>query len=261
MARRQFIQALGAGVFAVLLITAAGSGVAQETSQPDETPTEQPESGPESDNTTSVRVVHVSPVVPPVNVSVEDQSVAENASFGAVGNYQTVEAGEVEVEFVNAGTDDELAESDVTLEPDSAYTVLIVGEQNDSTVQFDPIILQDTIAIPAESNASFRFVHGSPNMPAVDVTVADSNRTLAENVTFRQDGPYVSVPAGNVTVEIREATADSSGTVLARSNLSLANRSANTVYAFDSGETDTQNETSIAVGISEDARAETNGTS
>jgi len=232
-------------------------GVAQTGNGTAGTPTEQPDGVDESNNTTSVRVVHLSPLVPPVNVSIEDQQIAANASFGDVEDYQTVPAGEVEVTFVNTESGEELSESDVTLESDSTYTAVVVAERNGTTVAFDPVVLQDGITIPADSNASLRFAHAAPNAPAVDVTLAGTNTTLADNVTVGEDGSYVGVPTGNVTVQVRAESPTNSGAVLVQTNLTVQPGTASTAFAFDSG----GNGTSLAVGVTQDAVRETNTTS
>lgn len=282
MVRRQLPRAFATVFFVVLMVTATSTGLAQQatpTDTPAGTPTDGPTQTPQEPetpvaenatdggnvtdgaggveaNVSRVRVVHVSPVVPGIDVTVDGQSIAENASFGTVTDYATVESGQQEFAFVRAGTDDQILESEVSLAPASNYSVLAVGTLTDNrTIDFQPTVLRDEFTVPDEENASLRFVHAAPDTPPVDVTLAGTNTTVADNVTFRQDGPYVTVPAGNATLEIRDTRGDD-GPVVRSVDLSLEGGTAYTAVAF--GYLDSRQapvDVGLTVGLSADAGA------
>lgn len=147
---------------------------------------------------------------------------------------------------------------------------------------------------PSENESAVRVAHLSPDAPAVDVvavespaadeteaptdetdetdengtdtdaesteapddeTAADDGTTvLAENVTFRNASDYVNVPAGDYTVEIREAASDTDGTALATVDLTLDGGQVSTAMAvgFTGAETDSEGEP-FDVRVVEDA--------
>lgn len=76
-------------------------------------------------------------------------------------------------------------------------------------------------------------VHLSPDAPPVDVTTTVDNETLvlAENVSYLDSQDYLTVQAGNYTVDIRQAAPDNNGTVVATANVTLESGSAYTALA------------------------------
>lgn len=65
----------------------------------------------------------------------------------------------------------------------------------------------------------------------VDVTVAGTDTVIADNVSYAGTSDYMTVPAGEYTLEVREATADNNGSVVTTVDVSLENGSAYTAYA------------------------------
>lgn len=55
--------------------------------------------------------------------------------------------------------------------------------------------------------ARLRVIHASPDAPAVDLYAAGSTTPLATNVAYGTTTPYVTVPAGDVAVDVRPAGA------------------------------------------------------
>jgi hypothetical protein len=95
---------------------------------------------------------------------------------------------------------------------------------------FAPVAFSDDALAVGENESAVRVVHLSPDAPAVDVTVGEGNDTvvLADNVTFQNASSYVTVPAGNYTVDIRAATAANNGTVVTSVDVPLEGE---TVYS------------------------------
>ncbi len=93
-----------------------------------------------------------------------------------------------------------------------------------------PQVLIDDLRPTTNGQAAVRFVHFSPNAPAVDVSVV-GGPTLFSNISFKTATPYIQVAAGtyNLQVSVHNTT-----TIALRiPNVSL---SANTIYsAFAEG--------------------------
>jgi hypothetical protein len=197
---------------------------------PTETATETPEETPMG--SAMVRVAHLSPNAPNVDVYVDESAVLEDVPFGAVSEYLDVPAGERQVEITAAGDPDtSVFSGPVTVEDGTAYTVAAIGEIGDGADQmFEPLILQDDNSDPGGDTARVRVVHASPDAPAVDVTVASSGDALYDGVAYGESG-YVEVPAGEYTLQIRGDTDGNDGDVVASFDLDLAGGQVYTAFA------------------------------
>ncbi|WP_240147448.1 DUF4397 domain-containing protein [Halorussus sp. JP-T4] len=166
-----------------------------------------------------VRVAHLSPDAPAVDVLVDGDAVLEGVEFGTVSKYLQVPSGDREVTIQTAEDDAVVFEGSVSVEAGTMYTVAAIGEVSEDT--FRPAVFVDDFEKPSEENASVRLVHASPDAPAVDVTVAGTDTVLYDNVSFANATDYVTVPAGDYELEIRPATEDDDGEVVTTVDVSL----------------------------------------
>lgn len=209
------------------------SPTAEQTDMETETETEaETETETETGSDARVRVGHLSPNAPNVDVYVDDSVVLEDVAFGTVSDYLALSAGTHAVEITAAGDPDtSVFQGDVTLEAGTDYTVAAIGEVGENADQpFEPVVLEDDNEPPGSDTARLRAVHASPDAPAVDITAGDT--VLFDGVEFSGSG-YTEVPAGDYTVEIRPDTEANDGEVVASFDVSLAG---GTVYsAFAAG--------------------------
>lgn len=170
----------------------------------------------QAQDTSYLRVVHASPDAPAVDVYLDNQSVLTDVPFGTTSDYQSLPAGSYNVTITVAGDRDAVVfDGDVTVEPREVYTVAATGEvSEDAATGFEPVVVRDNALAPDDDTAAISVFHLIPDAPTVDVTVAGTDTVVADNVTFREASDYVNVPAGNYTLQIRQATADNNGTVV-----------------------------------------------
>lgn len=186
----------------------------------------------DSQDTSYLRVVHASPDAPAVDVRVENQTVLANVSFGTVSDYLSLPAGTYNVSILANGTETAVFDGAVTVQPRTVTTVAASGEvSEDAGTGFAPVLLADDALTPGANSSALSVVHLSPDAPTVDVTAANGSVVLADNVSFRNASDYVSVPAGNYTVEIRPATAGNNGTVVTTVDVSLEGGEAYSAFA------------------------------
>lgn len=207
--------------------TPDGGPTGTEAETPTETSTET-----ETDGDARLRVAHLSPNAPNVDVYMDGSVVLEDVPFGAVSNYLDLAAGSHTVEITAAGNSEtSVFEGDLDIDADTASTVAAIGELGDDVDQsFQLLVLTDNNDPPESGNARLRAVHASPDAPAVDITAGDT--VLFDGVQFGGSG-YVEVPAGEYTVEIRGDTPENDGDAVASFDVSLA---AGQVYsAFAAG--------------------------
>jgi hypothetical protein len=180
----------------------------------------------------SLRVAHMSPNAPNVDVYVDGSAVLEDVPFGAVSDYLEAPAGDREVEITAAGDPEtSVFQGTVPVEAGQPYTVAAIGEIGEMADQpFEPLVLEDDNSPPGDDTARLRAVHASPDAPAVDITVAGSGDALFDGVPFGGSG-YVEVPANDYTVQIRGDTEGNDGDVVADFDVSLSGGTVYTAFA------------------------------
>ncbi|MGQ9767028.1 MAG: DUF4397 domain-containing protein [Anaerolineae bacterium] len=148
-----------------------------------------------------VRVVHASPDAPAVDVLVNGSVAFSNAPFKGITPYAPLTAGSYDVKVVPTGaTEPVVISANLTLEADKDYTVVAVGK----LANIEPLVLVDNNSAPAPGKAHVRFVHASPDAPAVDIAVK-GGPVLFSNVAFKGVGDYLPVDAATYDLEVRLA--------------------------------------------------------
>ncbi|MFC4544161.1 DUF4397 domain-containing protein [Halosolutus amylolyticus] len=165
------------------------------------------------DDPAHVRVAHLSPDAPNVDVYVDDEPVLEDVPFRDVSDYLELDPGTYGVMITAAG-DPNTVVFDEDLEVTAgAVTVAAIGELAEGNQPFEVAVFEDDLSDPGEM-ARVRLVHASPDAPAVDVTVGDGETVLFEDAAFG-DAATVEVEAGEYTLEVRPATDGNDGDVVA----------------------------------------------
>jgi LPXTG-motif cell wall-anchored protein len=152
-----------------------------------------------------VRVVHASPDAPAVDVWVNGAVAFSNAPFMGITDYAELEPGSYSVQVSPTGaTEPIVIDATLDLATQTDYTVVAVGE----LANIEPLVLIDNNSAPAAGKAHVRFVHASPDAPAVDIAVANGGPVLFANIPFKGIGDYLPVDAGTYDLEARLAGTD-----------------------------------------------------
>jgi hypothetical protein len=205
-----------------------GDDTAAETETATETATET-ETEMSDGETGNVRVAHVSPDAPNVDVYVDGDRVLGDVPFRAVSDYLEVPTGARTVQITAAGDPDTVAfEGDIEVAAGD-FTIAAVGELTSEDSQFQPLVLADDNSDVADDTARVRLVHASPDAPAVDIT-AEAGTTLFDGVAYGESG-YTEVPGGDYTVQIRGDTEGNDGDVVADFDVSLEGGQVYTAFA------------------------------
>jgi hypothetical protein len=147
-----------------------------------------------------VRAVHASPDAPAVDILVNDGVAFANAPFKGITDYATLDSGTYNIKVVPTGaTEPVVIEADLALEGND-YTIVALGKLAD----IEPLVLIDNNSAPAAGKAHVRFVHASPDAPAVDIAVK-GGPVLFSNIAFKEIGDYLPVDAGTYDLEVRLA--------------------------------------------------------
>lgn len=150
-----------------------------------------------------LRVLHASPDAPAVDVYLDGAEEISDLEFDDITDYVTVPAGTHNVQVFPAsvnGTGDPVIEADVTLASGTDYTVAAVG----FLASIEPLVLVDDNSDPAAGQAKLRFVHASPDAPAVDI-YADGAGVVVPNAAFKDASGYLGLDAATYDLEVRAA--------------------------------------------------------
>lgn len=154
--------------------------------------------------TASVRVGHCCPDAPNVDVHVDGDPAFEDVPFGEISEYAELSAESHDISVAPHGDDESVLDITIDLEADNAYSALATGMLAD----LECTVFGDAPGDIDADQTHVRFVHASPDAPAVNVQVADGGPTLCENVGFRDTSEYVPVDAGTYDLEVVLAETD-----------------------------------------------------
>jgi MYXO-CTERM domain-containing protein len=179
----------------------------------------------------NVRVIHASPDAPAVDVFVNGGLGFSNLGFTNVSNYVGLPMGNYNVQVTPFGDPDTVViDANLSLTGGVDYSVVAIN----TLANIEPLVLVDDNTIDPES-ARVRFVHASPDAPAVDIALAGGS-VLFGNVSFSEVGNYLNVAGGSYDLEVR--IAGESTVVLDLPGIEVMNGAVYTVFAmgFAAGE-------------------------
>jgi hypothetical protein len=180
--------------------------------------------GPSPSGSAKVMVVHASPNAPAVDLLVNGTVVASGLAFPDNTDYLTVSAGTQNVKARVAGTSTTVIDATVPVTAGMNYSVFAA----DSVSRLTPLVLTDDLSTPATGKAHVRFVHLSPNAPAVDIAV-QGGAVVFPNVSFKGNTAFTPLSAGTYSLEVR--LAGTSTVVLTVANVTFADGGIYTVFA------------------------------
>ncbi|GEM_PF-220334 len=176
----------------------------QETTDPDTTEPDTTEPDTQEDTVepmpkTSVRVLHLSPDAPAVDIWVNSTIAAvTDLAFPDGTGYLEIDAGTYTFDIVPAGgvIGDSVLDVTLALEEDMKYTAVAIGELSNLSA----LALADDYDSLAAGNIRVRAIHAAPAVGEVDIWVIPGEgdpSLLYENVGFGVAGEYADVPAGS----------------------------------------------------------------
>ncbi|MCA9758161.1 MAG: DUF4397 domain-containing protein [Candidatus Eisenbacteria bacterium] len=177
--------------------------------------------GPPTETEAFVRVAHLSPDAPSVDVWVDGTVVLEDVDYREFSGYLDVGAGSHRIQVSPANqTTPIVIDAQVSLSEGTYTTIAATGRLAD----IGALVLADDLSRDANA-ARVRFVHAGPDAPAVDITLTDGT-VLFPNVEFNEAASYLDVPGGTYDLQVRvagtETVALSFGDVVLADNHTLS---------------------------------------
>mgnify|MGYP006275304597 FL=1 len=183
------------------------SGNASDEEMSEEESNDDEESEPDA----SIRVAHLSPDAPNVDVYVAGDAVLEDVPYRTVSDYLDIQSGTYQVMITAAGDMDTVVYDQELEVPAGEFTIAALGELAEENEAFGVEVYEDDVSDPGEE-ARVRLVHAAPDAPNVDVTTGGN--ALFEDVPFGAAGS-TTVAAGEYTLAVRPATENNDGDVVA----------------------------------------------
>jgi hypothetical protein len=150
-----------------------------------------------------VLVTHASPDAPGVDLLVDNTIAGTNLTFPNSTAYLDVDAGTRNVKVNVTGTSTTAIEANLTLDANKNYSVFAVN----NVASIEPVVIEDDLTVPASGKAHVRFLHLSPNAPAVDITLTDGTVVFA-NYMFKEvknSGAFTPLDASSYDLQVRLA--------------------------------------------------------
>lgn len=148
-----------------------------------------------------LRVLHAAPGVRAVDVYADGKLIARNLRYKVFTPYLKVSPGQYNIKVYPAGTAaNPVINTNITLRSGNIYTVATAG--TDGNIEL--ITIPDTKVPVNSQKTNVRFVHLSPDTPAVDITLPDG-KVLFPNVSYRGITGYISLDPGRYTIQARRA--------------------------------------------------------
>jgi hypothetical protein len=147
-----------------------------------------------------VKVVHASPDAPGVDLLVDNTVAGTNLTFPNNTGYLTVNSGTRNVKVNVTGTMTTVIEANVDFMQNKNYSVFAVN----SVTNIEPLLIEDDLTAPAQGKAHVRFIHLSPDAPAVDITLTDGTVVFG-NKAFKEFTAFTPLDAGTYDLQVRVA--------------------------------------------------------
>ncbi len=150
----------------------------------------------------NVLVTHASPDAPGVDLLIDDVKVnTQPLTYPNNTGYLDAETGTRNIKVNVAGTTTTVINGNLDVEADKYYSIFAVDQVSEITA----IVLADDLTMPAAGKAHVRFVHLSPDAPAVDVAVASSGAVVFSNIEFKESTAFTPLDAGTYNLDVRVA--------------------------------------------------------
>lgn len=146
-----------------------------------------------------VRIFHASPDAPAIDVYLNDQIIARNLSYRQFTPYVSTAPGVYNVRVFSAGTtSNPIINTNINFRPNLIETIAATGRLNDIE-----LIPYEEPKLPQIAGKSYiRFVHLSPNTPAVDIALPNGNM-LFKDISFEEASEYIPINAGTYTLQAK----------------------------------------------------------
>lgn len=178
-----------------------------------------------SEQPAKVRVLHAIPDAPNVDIYVNGTRILKDFPYKKLTDYLPLPKGKYQVDIYPTGNViSTLISRKVEVDNGKLYTLVATGSGKNLRL----IPFEDHSNVP-QGEAKVRFIHLSPNTPAVDVVVKHSD-VVFTNIPYRKATNYLGVTPMTIDLEIRPAGTEKA--LLALPNVQLQPNTVYSIYAI-----------------------------
>ena len=146
-------------------------------------------------------IIHASPDAPAVDLLLDGTKLNSSAvNYTDNTAYISAAAGTRVLKVNVAGTSTTALQASLSVVSGKNYSVFAI----DSVSNLSGLVVEDNLAAPAAGKAHVRFIHLSPNAPAVDVAV-DGGAIVFGDYIFKEASDFTPLDAGTYDLEVRVA--------------------------------------------------------
>lgn len=150
-------------------------------------------------NRTLARIFNTLPYNQPVDIYGDGILIFSDLKYKEFTPYVYTLEGLHKIDIYKAGSkENPIIRTAIRLPLDQIFTIAITGNEKEETLL---VIDEDIEQEPSKDSAIGRVVNLSPGLPVVDIFVNGS--PSINNIDFRDQTPYVYIPPGIYTTEVR----------------------------------------------------------
>lgn len=149
-----------------------------------------------------VRVSHLAPLAPQIDVYLNGQLKFKNVPFRGVTDYLDIPEGRYDLEAFPAGqTQNPVLVAEAVTFGGGNYTITAAGRGD--TKSYFPVVFSDEVAYSA-SQAEVRVINASPDLLSIDLALRGSVEVV-RNIGFKNASSYLRFGAGTYNLEVRRS--------------------------------------------------------
>ncbi|KOA19218.1 hypothetical protein CLHOM_23240 [Clostridium homopropionicum DSM 5847] len=172
-----------------------------------------------------IRIFHASPDAPPVDVYANGNLIAKNLTYKEFTQYIPVSTGSYNITVYPSGqTTNPIINSNIYIPENAVFNVAAIGNLPNISLYTIP----EPTAAQKFGRPCIRFIHLSPNAPAVDIKLSDGTKVF-NNVGYKDITDYACVPSGTYTFTV--SPAGTNNVLLTVPNIRLEPDNYYTIYA------------------------------
>lgn len=138
-------------------------------------------------------------------INTEKVNKAGAFKFKNTTGYLNVLSGKINLTVKNAAGDkDTVKTAELDLKEGVFYSVFVANTVED----IEYVVIEDSLAAPAEGKAQIRFVHLSPEVDALNISVKDAETDLFEDLEFKKASKFKQIDANTYAFDIKGADSE-----------------------------------------------------
>lgn len=171
-----------------------------------------------------IRVLHASPNAPTVDIYANGNLIVQDLTYKELSLYLPVPSGDYNIMIYPSGQmTNPIINTNLYIPENTIFNVAVIGTLPDISLYPIP----EPFTSHNSVNSCIRFIHLSPNAPAVDIKLPDGTIVFS-NIGYKDITYYVCIPAGVYTFNFTPS--GTNNVVLTVPNVNLNSNNFYTIY-------------------------------